>query len=226
VTSLKGYTQLLQRALARGQLDHDRLARALESLDETADRLTMLSNDLLDIARIRLGRLPLRLERLDLAPLIRDVADRYRDRLEERHTLTLDLAATEAVILGDRDRLDQVLTNLIDNAIKYSPAGGAVRLVLVVQDQGYLLTVEDHGIGIPLAAIEQIFEPFARAPNAAHHHVPGMGLGLAICRNIVERHGGHIWATSDGEACGTTLWLWLPPADAARAAEHRPAGGS
>jgi signal transduction histidine kinase len=106
-----------------------------------------------------------------------------------------------------------VLVNLIDNAIKYSPDGGAIEVALTERDGGMLLTVRDEGIGLPAGATEVIFMPFGRADNAANHHIQGMGLGLAICRSIVERHGGRIWAESAGEGQGTTMLVWLPRAE-------------
>jgi signal transduction histidine kinase len=103
----------------------------------------------------------------------------------------------------------------LDNALKYSPQGGAVRVVAREADGGVLVRVEDHGIGLPPGYEERIFEPFGRAPNAARSNLPGMGLGLYICRNIVERHGGRIWAESSGEHAGATFAFWLPADPAA-----------
>jgi signal transduction histidine kinase len=102
------------------------------------------------------------------------------------------------------------LTNLLDNAVKYSPAGGEIRVTLTPDGGGALLRVQDHGIGLPGESTETIFEPFGRAPNGAARQIPGLGLGLHICREIIGRHGGWIRATSDGEDRGTTIALWLP----------------
>jgi signal transduction histidine kinase len=106
--------------------------------------------------------------------------------------------------------------NLLDNAVKYSPSGGLVELTLESDGTGCRITVTDQGIGLPDAAAERIFEPFERAENAAAHHLPGLGLGLYICRDIVERHGGTISAASEGEGRGTSVSLWLPGARAER----------
>lgn len=111
---------------------------------------------------------------------------------------------------GDADRLEQVLTNLLENAVKYSPTGGEVTLQLQADAEGLLLTVRDTGIGLPAGAEEVVFEPFGRASNATANRVPGMGLGLYICRDIVQRHGGRIWVESPGEGQGTTAFVWLP----------------
>jgi len=111
---------------------------------------------------------------------------------------------------ADPHRMQQVLSNLVQNAIKYSPAGGEIEISLRGEDLGVLVTVSDRGIGLPPEAAESIFEPFGRASNAQRQHMPGMGLGLYIARQIVEQHGGRIWADSSGEGYGTQLHLWLP----------------
>jgi two-component system, OmpR family, sensor kinase len=108
-----------------------------------------------------------------------------------------------------------VLANLLENAIKYSPDGGPIWIELGRLDDEIVLAVRDEGIGLPGDAADAIFRPFGRAINATQRNLPGMGLGLYICRNIVERHGGRIVARSSGEGHGTTIEITLPyPADA------------
>jgi len=217
VTGIKGYAQILLRAEARGQLDPERLRRSLTTIDEATDRLTALTADLLDVSRIRSGQLPLHLARIDLAGLLRSVIGRYEDQLDERHRLISAIPSGAWPVDADSGRLDQVLTNLFDNAIKYSPTGGDIRITLEARDDGALIEIVDRGIGLPAESGETIFQPFGRAPNAARRSLPGMGLGLYICRTIVERHDGRIWATSAGEDRGTTFALWLPLSGAERA---------
>src|SRR6185295_5887199 len=106
--------------------------------------------------------------------------------------------------------LEQILDNLLSNAVKYSPAGGEIDVSLQRRDEGVVLTVRDGGIGLPPDASERIFEPFGRAVNASRQGLPGMGLGLHICRQIAAAHGGRMWAESDGEGLGMTVGLWLP----------------
>src|SRR5262245_59694942 len=204
----------------RGQLDDDRLHRSLATIDEAADRLTTLVDDLLDVSRIRTGHLPLRLTTVDLVATLREVPNRYRDHLGEQHTLTLDLPDQLVEASVDVDRLEQNVTNLLSNAVKYSPTGGEVRLSLVGGEGGALVQVTDSGIGLPPDSLEAIFQPFGRAANATRRSLPGMGLGLYICRTLVERHGGRIWATSGGENRGTTFGLWLPHAERIPTLEH------
>jgi signal transduction histidine kinase len=111
---------------------------------------------------------------------------------------------------ADASRLEQVLDNLLSNAVKYSPDGGEICVNVDQDGDGVRVTVSDHGIGLPAGQTESIFEPFGRASNAAAEQIPGLGLGLSICRELVEAHGGRVWATSAGEHQGTTLGLWLP----------------
>jgi signal transduction histidine kinase len=209
VTGLRGYTQLLLRSHQRGVLDADRLERYLPALHESAERLAGLTEDLLDVSRLHTGRLPLRPEPLDLAALARRVAERYRE-IGAKHRLVLDLALDPAPVRADPGRLEQVLANLLDNAVKYSPDGGEICLIVERDGQGVALRMRDEGIGLPPESAEAIFEPFTRAPNAAERQIPGLGLGLNIAREIASRHGGYLRAASDGEGCGTTMTLWLP----------------
>jgi PAS domain S-box-containing protein len=218
VTGLKAGVQLLARRQARGALDPARLERMLTTLNEAADRLARLVDDLLDVARTRTGQLPLDPRPLDLDALAAAAVERARERLDGRHRLTLAAPAGPVPIAGDADRLDQVLANLLDNAVKYSPDGGEVAVCVRPDGTGACVSVRDAGIGLPAGAAEAIFAPFGRAANAAASHLPGMGLGLYISRGIVERHGGRIWAESAGEGQGTTVTLWLPAAPAEEAA--------
>jgi PAS domain S-box-containing protein len=215
VTGIKGYAQLLLRAQERNRLEGTRLTRSLQAIDEATDRLTTLTRDLLDVSRMRLGQLPLRLQAIDLSEQVRQAAYRFNDRLSSGHELIVDIWAPIPPIQGDADRLEQVLANLLENAIKYSPDGGPIWIGLGRVDDAIVLAVRDEGIGVPIDATDAIFRPFGRAINATQRNLPGMGLGLYICRSIVERHGGRIVARSSGEGHGTTFEITLPyPADA------------
>jgi len=177
-----------------------------------SDRLGGLLEDLLDVSRLRTGRLELRRQRLDCGPLVEEIVDRYRMQLEERPEYKVEFEAPKAphVVEVDPSRLEQVLDNLLSNAVKYSPGGGEICVALASDRSGVRLTVTDHGIGLPQGHADMIFEPFGRAPNASHQQIPGLGLGLSICRQLIEAHGGRIWASSPGEQMGTTLGVWLP----------------
>jgi signal transduction histidine kinase/HAMP domain-containing protein len=224
LAGVKGFAQVLQAAQARGQLPPEQLARGLQRIDEASNRLNDLIQDLLDVSRIRMGQLLLRPHPLDLAALVREVVSRVGEQLDDEHRLVLDLDVDPCPMVADAHRLEQILTNLLDNAVKYSPQGGELRVRLAPSDEGVLLQVHDDGIGLAADSVGAVFEPFGRAPNAARRHIPGMGLGLYICREIAERHGGRIWAESSGEDQGTTFFLWLPrSAVGAAAPESTPA---
>ncbi|MFN0074508.1 MAG: PAS domain S-box protein [Chloroflexota bacterium] len=214
VTGLVGTAQMLARSRSRGHLTDERLGRALEHMQQAGARLTALTNQLLDVARLRAGRLELEPRLIDLAVVVHEVAVRQAENLNTQHRLVVDVPNTPCTLIADPDRLDQVVVNLISNAVKYSPEGGTVILTVRPDVSGWLLKVTDQGIGLATDATEMIFEPFGRAPNALAQQLPGIGLGLHLCRDIVERHGGRIWAESPGDGQGTTLSVWLPAAPA------------
>ncbi|MGI8475579.1 MAG: PAS domain S-box protein, partial [Thermomicrobiales bacterium] len=189
ITALTGFASLLQREVATRN-DPDQVERYMRRLNEAGGRLALLVDDMLDVSRIRLGPLPLRLETLDLVGLVGQVLRRYGEYLStDRHDLKIALPDGTGVILGDADRLEQVMTNLLDNAVKYSPAGGQILVSVLGVVGGYEIAVRDSGIGLPAGEIEAIFLPFGRAANAQHSHLPGLRIGLSICSTIVERHG-------------------------------------
>ncbi|MFY0576532.1 sensor histidine kinase [Cystobacter fuscus] len=178
------------------------------------DRLTRLIGDMLDVSRLRAGRFSLRRAPMDLCALSREVVDRIAHaRGELTAPISLELPDTPLVGVWDEQRLDQVLTNLVENAVRYSRPDKPIHVRVRLQDGGVLLEVEDQGIGVPAENLPHLFEPFYRAQNASSHHAGGLGLGLAICREIVERHGGRIHAESQGPGQGTRFSVFLPGQD-------------
>jgi PAS domain S-box-containing protein len=217
IARVKGYAEMLLAAQADGDLTDAMLQRALQRIDDGSDRLATLVRDLLDVSKITAGNLPLRLQPVNVTDLVSEVAARYQEQMADASCghLLLEIVGAPVTVSADPERIEQVLTNLLDNAIKYSPDGPDLRVRLQPKARGVLLEVTDHGIGLPPEAAERIFEPFSRATNAEERQITGMGLGLYICRNIVEQHQGRIWARSEGEGSGTTMLVWLPEPNAA-----------
>lgn len=213
LTALFGRAQLLQRRLRQGVMPDPEVG---DRIVADIKRLAALADELLDASRIGQGRLEVRPEPADLGDLVRDLhagrADWARVRLR-----------TDGPLRGSFDRalIEQVVDNLVGNALKYSEADTLVTLSLL-RDNGLAhLTVSDEGIGIPPAELEIVFERFRRGSNVAERHYAGIGLGLFICRGIVEGHGGRLWAES-GAGRGTIMHVTLPLADDARAWEVIP----
>lgn len=207
VAAIYGLAQQFQRAIDRKQLDDQRIQAYSGGLLQSSSYLARLTNDLMDVSRLQRSDLPIHPETVDIAGLLTAVASslewpegRVRAELEE------DLGRLEV----DPARMRQVLSNLIDNALKYSPEDGLVVVRARPRDGGVLVEVEDSGIGLPEEDLERIFSPFGRATNAGTVH--GLGMGLYIAREIAERHGGSLVATSPGIGHGSTMRLWLPRA--------------
>ncbi len=206
LTSLKILTQLTQRRLVRAGVAE---AEQLVGMERSIGRMELLVNDLLDISRLEGGKLAIHVTESDLAVLCRAVAEEQMTA-SERH-IDLDLPAKPLMVPMDAERIAQVVTNLVSNAIKYSPADCPVSLGARLDGDSALVAVRDEGMGIPPDAQELLFERFYRVPGVQVQTGSGvgMGLGLYISREIVERHGGRIWVESRvGE--GTTFFFTLP----------------
>jgi PAS domain S-box-containing protein len=206
VASLQLATEALGRARRNGHLDERRFEASVRRIERAAERLGTLVSELLDVSRLESGAMPLRLEEVDLGSLAHEVAASLSSD-DHRGRIIVD-AEAGAATRGDSARLHQVVTNLVDNALKYSEE--TVRIRTAREDGGARLSVSDSGIGLEEGALPNLFEPFSRATGVTH--IPGIGLGLFISRQIVERHGGWIDAHSDGPGRGTTFAVWLPKA--------------
>lgn len=182
---------------------------ALASALEEVVRLSKVVEGLLELSRAESGQVEIEHELVDLSQLIADVCEDF-ELLAAEHDLRLDCDIPQFVrIVGDRARLRQVLINLLDNAVKYTPAGGTIRVAVAVEQPWVHLRISDTGIGIPAEDIPFIFDRFYRVDKARSRKVGGTGLGLAIVRWIVEAHGGSINVEST-EGVGTTFHLRLP----------------
>jgi PAS domain S-box-containing protein len=206
VTSIKGYTQLAKTLIRENDLrtSEEYLDIALDQID----RMSRLILELLDVSRIETGRLEIRREPISWTTFVSDVVHRHHIALSERR-FQLSLPVGHKRVLGDRDRLEQVLGNLMENAVKYSPDGSEI--LVSVEDRGdqVITSVADRGIGIPTDELGQVFERFHRGRHVSSTNYGGLGLGLYITKQIVERHGGAIWVDSR-EGQGTTFSFSLP----------------
>jgi PAS domain S-box-containing protein len=187
-------------------LGPEQLVTKLESMDRQVARLTRLVGELLDVSRITSGRLELRREPVDLVQLVRELEAAFREEAARAGCALEVRAPPELPGLWDRSRLEQVLTNLVSNALKYG-RGRPVRLTLGAREDAALLEVSDEGIGIPGEAHARIFGRFERAVSERHYG--GLGLGLWICRQIVDAHGGSIGVRS-APGAGSTFTVTLP----------------
>jgi signal transduction histidine kinase len=210
ITSVTGYTRMLRRELSERR-DPDRIERYASRLDEAGLRLNALAEDLLDVSRIRTGLVPMRTGPVELGALAHRVAMQYAEhRSSARDRITVRGADDGAIVLADPDRLEQVLTNLIDNSLKYSPPTSKIEIISSHDADHARVVVADHGIGVAPENLEAIFQPFGRAEEAEARGVPGLGLGLYICRSIIERLGGSIWAESGGPNTGLAVVVQMP----------------
>lgn len=206
LTSLKILAQLTRRRLTKANVPE---ASQLAGMERSIDRMERLVNDLLDVSRIQDGRLALRVERSDIVPLCEQVIEE-QEAASGRH-IRATLPVQPLYVHADPERVSQVLSNLVANALKYSPAFTPVMLEVQKWSDWAIISVSDRGGGIPEDVQERLFDRFYRVPGVQVQVGSGVGLGLGlyISREIVERHGGHIWAESDVGA-GSTFAFRLP----------------
>ena len=218
LTSLKLMTQLMRRQLARTD---NPLEKQLLRMDRAIERMNLLINDLLDVARIESGKLELRLGPCHLQDLCQQVVE--EQAAATNRVVTFSAPDDPLEVELDGDRISQVIANLLSNALKYSPATAPVSLTLEQAGEKIILCVRDQGAGISAEALPHIFDRFYRAPGVEVQSGSGIGLGLGlhICQEIVERHHGHIWAEST-LGSGSAFYVALPIAAPPRAESERP----
>jgi signal transduction histidine kinase len=206
LTSISGYVELLLE-----DVEDEQSRVHLQIVARNAERLLSLVNDLLFAARLGAGRLELDLEPVDLRVLVLESVEAARPRAEAaRVAIVVDDAPVPAVS-GERLRLEQLIDNLVSNAIKFTPAGGHVDIAVGARDGVVRLDVSDTGIGIPEEERARLFERFFRSQTALERQIQGTGLGLYISKAIVDAHGGRIAVQSE-EGKGTTFMVELPAA--------------
>jgi signal transduction histidine kinase/integral membrane sensor domain MASE1/putative methionine-R-sulfoxide reductase with GAF domain len=199
------------RMLRNPRLDEAQKAHAIDVVERNARLQTELINDLLDVSRIVAGKLELEQFPVDLVPVVQEAIETVRGDVDARAiTLVVDLDATTGEVRGDPVRLQQVVMNLLSNAVKFTPAGGRIDARLARAEGNARLTVSDSGEGIEPDVLRHIFEPFQQADSTSRRAHQGLGLGLAIVRQLVEAHGGHVHAESAGKGRGATFVVELP----------------
>ena len=215
LTPLKTVAQLIRSRLKKSRtgerpMDLDGLERNVLTIERQVDRMDRLVTDLLEVSRIGRGRFELRPGPFDLADAVREVVQRWKEMTAEEGRHTFDVATPSAMpITGDQQRVEQVINNLVGNAVKYSPRGGQVRVRLDRSDGHAVVAVSDDGIGIAPEELTKMGKlPFERGKRA--HGYAGVGIGLYLSRLIAQGHGGKIELESAGEDKGTTVRLVLP----------------
>ncbi len=221
VALIKGYAQTLARPDA--DWDADVARQGLEIIEEESDRLEALIDNLLDVSRIQASGLRLDFADVDIETLVRKVADAYRTQTDV-HQIEVDFPAPLPLVWGDEERLRQVFTNLVGNALKYSPDGGLIRIGGWLEQKNragegqqpeldasdrVVIYVADQGIGIPENELPHVFERFYRVDSGLRRTTAGSGLGLFLAKAIVDAHGGQIWVRSE-TGKGTTFFVALP----------------
>lgn len=221
LTAIKGYTQHLMRRVERRLRENKKSGetpeveppesydlRNLSIIQSQTEHLERLVNDLLDHSRVQWGQLELSFSTFKLADVL---AERIplAQATADLHTISLDMQVQDSKITADRKRVSQVVGNILDNAIKFSPQGGEVTVRLTEQDDCYVISIIDQGIGISPEYFDHIFERFYRVRNTASSQYSGIGLGLYVAKAIIEGHGGRIWLARNKDM-GSTFFFTLP----------------
>ncbi len=192
VTTIKGYAQVLEMMLDKK--GDSKEAAMMRRMDLQINRLTSLIGDLLDVTKINTGKLRFNDTEFDFNEMVKELVEDMQ-RTITTHTIIEDYNYT-GTVYGDKERINQVIVNLITNAIKYSPQSNNIIIHTLIENNEVVLCVEDFGIGIPENKLEKVFEQFYRVSGNKQHTFPGLGLGLYISSEIMKREGGRIWVTS------------------------------
>jgi signal transduction histidine kinase len=206
VSIIKGYAGTLAREDAHW--DKPTFADGLTVIEEEADKLNNLINNLLDASRLQAGGLKLQFTDLDLPVLAKKAVEHFSSTTD-KHTFQLNFPASFPAIQGDQERMSEVFTNLIGNAIKYSPDGGKITISGDFDKISITIHISDQGIGIPEAEQEAIFDRFHRVDSGLTRQTPGAGLGLYLAKSVIEAHGGSIRVESHAGK-GSTFIFKLP----------------
>jgi signal transduction histidine kinase/CheY-like chemotaxis protein len=194
-----------------GRLDPRSVANASEIIVRQASHMTDLVNDLLDVSRVTRGLVTLEKEELDLNVIVSAAVEQVRPLIDaRRHSLTLQLSGRSAHVIGDRTRLVQVISNILNNAAKYTAPGGNLTLSVSTEEQRVLVGVRDNGVGIAPDILPYIFDLFTQAERTPDRSQGGLGIGLALVKSLIALHGGTVHASSDGLGKGSEFSICLP----------------
>ncbi|MBX3203626.1 MAG: GAF domain-containing protein [Labilithrix sp.] len=221
LNAIMGWAKLMSSAA----LDETKSARAIETIDRNAVAMAQLIEDLLDISRIISGKMRLEVQLVDLTRVVEAAIESVKPAVEAKEiqvSATLDTSAGS--LMGDPTRLQQIVWNLLSNAVKFTPRHGTIGVVVCREASGVEIRVVDSGRGIDARFLPHVFEPFRQEDTNHTRSRGGLGLGLAITRQLVELHGGRIEARSDGEGRGATFLVHLPVSAVARPLAPRAAG--
>jgi histidine kinase len=205
LASIKGYMEGMIDGVLPTQPE------TFQQIYHEADRLQRLVNDLQELSRVEAGAFKLERRPLAIADLIQQTAAHLRAQFEEKEvTLQLNLPDNLPQVLADKDRISQVLLNLMGNALQYTPPGGSVTVTTKVENPELLVSIGDTGIGVSAEHLPHIFNRFYRVDKSRSRAGGGSGIGLTIAKHLIEAHGGHIWAASEGEGRGSIFTFSLP----------------
>ena len=205
--SMRGWLSML----SNGLLNDEQKERALDVIVRGVDSQNALVEDLLDISRIVSGKMSISHQRVSLVSILSNVIEQFKPTAAEHHVeLFTELDATADEIVGDQVRLQQIVSNLINNAIKYTPPGGRITVILRNDGENATVQVRDTGVGIAPEMVTRIFERFEQGDNSSRRLFGGLGLGLAIAKHLTELHNGTIHVASEGEGKGATFTVTLP----------------
>jgi len=201
--------------LLRKEIGADHRERALDALERNAQALARLVNDVLESSRIITGKLRLSFELFDADRIVLEAIDTLRPTFDAKGASVVSTIESGLHVRGDRDRLLQVIWNVLSNAAKFTPRGGTVAVRAASRGGNIVIAIEDNGIGIDPKLLQCVFQRFWQADGSFTREHGGLGIGLALARHVVELHGGHIQAASAGLGHGTTITIVLPCAETA-----------
>jgi len=204
VTSIKAYTQVLERMIRKD--GDEKKANMVRKMDIQLNRLTGLIGDLLDVTKIQSGKMTFNQSKFDFDLLIQDIVEEMQ-HITSQHQINFDLKSI-ATVFADKERIGQVITNFLSNAIKYSSDANSIEVKSILKNDEVILSVQDHGIGISPELQHLVFDQFYRVGGNLQHTYPGLGLGLYISAEIIKNEGGRIWVKSE-EGKGSTFYFAL-----------------